>query len=145
MLSSMLCMQQKVRTFKPLYTFFGDVKYKPLLVLVIWPDSGCVQNVSTNFYFPQLSPSLAGLEKSIQKRKEMSMGLGGAFFINLITKSLFRTLKFVFLLTHKACASNSVLEKLGYFPPPFSQCCSFLIQVQFPVKQQLISIPKLVY
>lgn len=28
-------------------------------------DSGCVQNVSTNFYFPQLSPRLAGPEKSI--------------------------------------------------------------------------------
>lgn len=43
-----------------------------------WLSSALIQGVfemfSTNFYFPELSPRLIGLEKSRQKREEMSMG-----------------------------------------------------------------------
>lgn len=61
----MLYMLRKACTLMWLYSFFGNVKYKPLLVVVFWPDSGCIQNVSTNFYFPDLSPRLVGPEKFV--------------------------------------------------------------------------------
>lgn len=61
----MAYIEQKACALEPLYSFFGDVKCKPLLVDVIWSDSGYVRNVSTSFYLPELSPRLVGLEKMI--------------------------------------------------------------------------------
>lgn len=38
----MLYMLRKACTLMWLYSFFGNVKYKPLPVVVFWPDSGCI-------------------------------------------------------------------------------------------------------
>ena len=91
-------------TCKPLASFFGDVRCKAwVVVVIIGSDSGW--NVPTNFNFPELSPLLVGPEKSIWKRKKTSIGLGGALFVNSLTKTVFRSQKYVFCLTHVACAS----------------------------------------
>ena len=104
--SQILCCacSRELGTCKPLVSFFGDVWYQAwVVVVVIGSDSGW--NVPTNFNFPELSPRLAGPEKTTWKRKKTSIGLGGALFVNSLTKTVFRSQKYVSRLVYVACAS----------------------------------------